>query len=322
MPSKKDLIEEHKKLIPVLREGTKDEREAEAADQAKELAEMQKEELVFAKNGQWSLVKNWTTENWKDANRWADLGYRDSLNKIPQAKGKLRNNMLKKLDEHAESRINPDTGVKEYKLYRTAGKGSKFHHNNTTSWSTNLQSAANFMEFNNETGVGSPEYGYHQKESQLMHSWIPEHLVHSYLDSSVSSSKLWSDRDEKEVLVLPHTHPPEKIQTSSDIFTLAKNGQWRLVKMSGYGPKGAGLYDPVANSKRKENNTGQSVDDIGRNKNVKEYTNIQGTAQEQAKAIAAKQAKLNSKQPISTNLSPELRAKLEAEANKPKPNKF
>jgi len=102
------------------------------------------------------------------------------------------------------------------------------------------------------------------------------------------------------------------------VFT--KNGQWSLVK-SGYGPKGAGLYDPVANSKRKENNTGQSVEDAGRNKNVKEYTNIQGTAQAQAKAIAAKQAKLNAAQPVKTEISPELKAKLEAEANKPKENK-
>lgn len=54
--SKKELIAEHEKLIPILREGTKEDRKKEADEQAGELAEMKKEQLVFAKNGQWSLV--------------------------------------------------------------------------------------------------------------------------------------------------------------------------------------------------------------------------------------------------------------------------
>lgn len=58
MPSKKDLIQEHEKLIPILREGSQKERDKEADEQEKELAEMQKEEIVFAKNGQWTLVKS------------------------------------------------------------------------------------------------------------------------------------------------------------------------------------------------------------------------------------------------------------------------
>ena len=104
-------------------------------------------------------------------------------------------------------------------------------------------------------------------------------------------------------------------------LVFAKNGQWSLVK-SGYGPKGAGLYDPVVNAKRKENNTGESYEDIGRNKNTKEYTSAkEGTAQAQAKAIADKQAKLNALQPVKTTIDPELKAKLEAEANKPKDKK-
>lgn len=51
MDNKKKLIAEHEKLIPILREGSKDKREAEAADQAKELAEMKKQE------GKTSVVK-------------------------------------------------------------------------------------------------------------------------------------------------------------------------------------------------------------------------------------------------------------------------
>lgn len=97
------------------------------------------------------------------------------------------------------------------------------------------------------------------------------------------------------------------------------NGQWELVKMSAYGPKGAGLYDPHVNQERKANNTGDQVVDAGKNVNVKTYTSAkQGTAKDQAVAVSRKQAKLNLLQPIKTTIDPELKAKLEAEANKPK----
>lgn len=102
----------------------------------------------------------------------------------------------------------------------------------------------------------------------------------------------------------------EKIDYSS-------NGQWSLNKMSNYGPKNAGLYDAHVNQERKSNNTGDEVVDAGRNKNVKMYTSAkEGTAKDQASAIAAKQAKLNIKQPIKTEIPPELKAQLEARANK------
>jgi len=340
MPSKKELIAEHEKLIPLLREGTKEEREKEADEQAKELADMKKEQLVFAKNGQWSLVKNWKTPQWRAANEWLDMGSRKALEKLPKAEGKLRTNMLTKLGSHAETRINPETGDKEYKLYRASEKDSVFHHNNVTSWSADRDVASNFIEMYHESGIGSPESGHDRKESQLMHSWIPEHLIHSYLEPHDNyHDKLDASRDEKEALVLPHSHAPVKIEKGTDVIAkrdamrmrksldykqlvFAKNGQWSLVK-SGYGPKGAGLYDPVANSKRKETRTGEVVEGAGRNTGVREYTTSkEGTAKEQAKAIAAKQAKLNAKQPVKTEIPADLKAKLEAEANKPKEKKY
>jgi hypothetical protein len=101
-----------------------------------------------------------------------------------------------------------------------------------------------------------------------------------------------------------------------------KNGQWSLVK-SNYGPRGAGLYDPVANARRKESRTGEVVEGVGRNTGVRMYTTSkEGTAKEQAKVIAAKQAKLNANQPVKTNIPADLKAKLEAEANEPKKKKY
>lgn len=137
-----------------------------------------------------------------------------------------------------------------------------------------------------------------------------ERLVDVLREGSDEEQKKEADKQAKELS-----------EMKKEEIVFAKNGQWSLVK-SNYGPKGAGLYDPVANAKRKENNTGDSIDTIGRNKNVKEYTSAtQGTAKDQAEAVSRKQAKLNAKQPVTTTLSPELKAKLEAEANKPKTNK-
>ena len=104
-------------------------------------------------------------------------------------------------------------------------------------------------------------------------------------------------------------------------ITFAKNGQWSLdrVEKSGYGPKGADLYDVTANQKRKANNTNDQVIDAGKNVNVKNYTSAkQGTAKVQASAIAAKQKELNIKQPVKTEIPVDLKAKLEAQANKVK----
>ena len=93
------------------------------------------------------------------------------------------------------------------------------------------------------------------------------------------------------------------------------NGQWSLTK-SGYGPKGANLYDPHVNQERKSNNTGDQVADAGKNVNVKEYSSAKfGSAKTQAAELSSKQAKINSKQPVKTVLDPELKAKLEAELN-------
>jgi hypothetical protein len=86
---------------------------------------------------------------------------------------------------------------------------------------------------------------------------------------------------------------------------------------SNYGPKGAGLYDPKVNQKRKSNNV-DSIEGIGQNKNVKEYTSAkQGTAKVQANVQAKKDLEVNKLQPVKTlaDLSPEEKAEIEAKYN-------
>lgn len=90
--------------------------------------------------------------------------------------------------------------------------------------------------------------------------------------------------------------------------------------MSNYGPKGAGLYDPVKNLERKKTRTGEEVEGVGRNKGVRQYTtSLAGTAKEQAASKAKEDAEKNKKQPVKVvtadQMSPELKAQLEARYN-------
>jgi hypothetical protein len=89
------------------------------------------------------------------------------------------------------------------------------------------------------------------------------------------------------------------------------------LEKSGYGPKGADLYDPAANQKRKENNI-DTVEGVGQNKNVKRYTSAPtGTAHAQAVNQAQVDAAKNKKQPVKTlkDMSPEEVKALEAQYN-------
>jgi hypothetical protein len=101
-------------------------------------------------------------------------------------------------------------------------------------------------------------------------------------------------------------------------LVIKSNGQWELNK-SNYGPKNANLYEAHVNQNRKSNNTNDQVADAGKNVNVKAYTSAkEGTAKDQANMLATKQAKLNAKQPIKTQIPADLKAELEARANKTK----
>ena len=92
----------------------------------------------FYNNGQWSfrsLEKSWTDDDMNNIAEWADTGKRDWLNKVPAAKGDLRNKMLDHLQGHGEHRVNKD-GKKEYKLYRSGHvKDHEMHDKAKTSWS-------------------------------------------------------------------------------------------------------------------------------------------------------------------------------------------
>lgn len=87
---------------------------------------------------------------------------------------------------------------------------------------------------------------------------------------------------------------------------LSANGQWTLEK-SNYGPKGAKLYNPADNAKRKANNV-ESLEGIGGNRNVKEYSSAGLSAKQSATAEASKYKKVNRKMPVKVYTPEEIKA--------------
>lgn len=80
-------------------------------------------------------------------------------------------------------------------------------------------------------------------------------------------------------------------------------------------------YKKVDNLKRKANNTGEEITTIGVHKNVKEYTNPNGTYYEQAERITMESVKKSRKMPVKIYTEEEkkaLQAQLNPEPVKPK----
>lgn len=79
-------------------------------------------------------------------------------------------------------------------------------------------------------------------------------------------------------------------------LSISTLGQWSLEK-SNYGPKGAKLYNPADNAKRKANNV-ESLESVGPNRNIKEYSSAGLSAKQSAATEASKYKKINRKQPV------------------------
>lgn len=145
------------------------------------------EKLVLSNLGQWTLVKNWEPKHIGQVEDWAESGIRRHLADLPPAQGKLRESMLKDLSSH-QSRIHPETGEKEYKVYRAIKSGDDSHTNRLTSWTIHPHFAA--------------EWSNYAPQPQVLEAWVPEKHVHSYLPTVQTQHN--HEKNEGELLVHPH----------------------------------------------------------------------------------------------------------------------
>lgn len=173
--------------------------------------------LKIAKNGQWALEKNWNSKHINNVNEWADRGLPKYINKVPAAKGDLRTRMMSELSENTESRINPKTKEKEYKLFRAAALDNNNHEDKQTSWTA----APAFADYWAHTQGNGPEEKIPQK---VLHAWIPEQHIHSYLAPILRDSghEKWG---EHEVVVKPHKVNIEKTFIGKDLDKRIKASQ-------------------------------------------------------------------------------------------------
>lgn len=90
------------------------------------------------------------------------------------------------------------------------------------------------------------------------------------------------------------------------------------LRKSNYGPKGLGLYNAGDNQKRKENNTGESLDNIGQNKNLKQYTTSNSSVAAASEKNTAKEQRKKTKASTKTmkDFSPEELQAMTDKANK------
>jgi hypothetical protein len=134
----------------------------------------------------------------------------------------------------------------------------------------------------------------------------PKPLLQSEQDADSKMTEMRADA--------PHGKETHAIRGEACKFD--SNGQWSIEK-SNYGPKGMGLYSQKDNIQRKMKNTGAEVADAGKNVNVKTYTTSGSTMSAAHEAAETKRRKANPA-PVRTlkDLSPEEKARIEAEANK------
>lgn len=105
----------------------------------------------------------------------------------------------------------------------------------------------------------------------------------------------------------------------TDLFkSFAEELEERKLAKSNYGPKDMGLYNANDNQKRKANNTGESLDSIGQNRNLKQYTTSRSSTQAANEKTTAKEQRKKTKASTKTmkDFSPEELQAMTDKANK------
>lgn len=169
------------------------------------------EKITYLNNGQWVLEKAKAKDS-SSARRWMHSGMRDHLDSLPAAEGKDRLKSLNLINNETDSRINPESGEKEFKLFRAANKDRPAWDDKISSWTTNPDMAHYWG-----TNLNTVFPGEKVRNTVVNHAWIPEKHIHSHLNAIVGNNH--EKAAEQEVLVHPHkinvfhTEIPVKKQT-------------------------------------------------------------------------------------------------------------
>lgn len=162
---------------------------------------------------------------------WGECGDEEARDTIPPASGELRSTMIAHLSNRTKSRVNPETGEKEYRLFRAHASKDKRHETHRSSWSTHPDFCLYWADINRhnpnrkfyhpdqkaESIAKEKKYGKYQVSA----AWIPEKHIHSFLPPLQNKHK--SEKEEGEALVLPHSVNIDKTVKGSKLVKLLNN---------------------------------------------------------------------------------------------------
>jgi hypothetical protein len=164
---------------------------------------------------------------------------------------------------------------------------------------------AKMMEEMNRRGMGGKQIADHYRD-------IDENIPAKQRSNIKRSLKVQEPKPVKAAELKTPSSKLTVVKTVDDIADELIKSLNDLTK-SNYGPKDMMLYNPTDNIKRKANNTGDELANIGGNKNVKAISTKPGqlSAKAQAKLEAARDKARSAKMPVKT-FSPEEIAEINA----------
>lgn len=166
------------------------------------------EKVTYLKNGQWKLEKaDMKAKDSSKLRNWMHGGLREHLKDIPELEGRQRQKALSDIGKDAVSRVNLETGEKEYRLFRASSAKKPIWEDNLSSWTTNHAmghywgALSSGQYYNPEDGM-NPDPEWANSDVVVHHAWIPEKHIHS--NTTTVAGTEHERASEKEVLVKPH----------------------------------------------------------------------------------------------------------------------
>lgn len=268
--AKPELVEEHRRLVNVLRSGSPSEQKKEAAKQLKELKEMLKKEELEKK-----------------------ISLKGALTAGLIGASAMAGNAKASPESDLHSQISKLNVMGEYHTPKTGSRAILKEPSQLKADSSHPTSL-----YSRESTSGSSTGRFHGPDAEKAKA-----LLQNY-DTATKSDK--EDDLEKRCWEgykpVPGKKPYEKGScepvSKEETLKVEKNGQWSLGKSNSVKPFGQNIYDATANITRKKNRTGEEISGTGPNTAVKRYTGTHGTAREQADRQASQDKQKNKKQPV------------------------
>jgi predicted GNAT family acetyltransferase len=171
------------------------------------------------------------TEDSRFLSGWTTDAKQEVRNELPRHKGAIRFRALNKLAARTKTRVNKETGEREYLLHRGMG-ATEFDNGNfkNSSWTPKLTTA---MDFASDYGIDDDSYVNlnNKVRSYVVSAWIPEKHIHNFPFMHGHDPKIKPYAPEYEVVVNPHQLQIHASGTPEEMRNHVKN-KGRLITIA------------------------------------------------------------------------------------------